>query len=315
MLIKGLFERRELWTVGIYRLDSKKDVLNLVHQKPMSWIGETGYRIRRGYQSTVADPFLFVAGGKLYVFYEVKTDHGVGEIWCQYLSDTGEWISVGLVLSEKFHLSYPQVFEYAGRIYMLPESVQSGQVILYSAIEFPIKWKACATLVNEQLSDPTLLIRNDDGILLFGTTRQHELKMYHSNTIEGSFSDTGIVVSNNKSNSRCAGGFFETEGSCYRAAQDCSRFYGERIQLLRVTKASCAGYAEELYTSDLFPVRAEWMELGTHHLSSAEFNGSVYVAVDGRRRDKYVNTLLLALLRIRELYVNRFSQKKAATSW
>jgi hypothetical protein len=310
MRLKSLFERRELWTVGIYRLDSKKDVLNLAQYKPVIWIGETGFRTALGYQSIVADPFLFVYAGTLYVFYEAKTDHGLGEIWCQYLSCSGEWVCVGLVLREKFHLSYPQVFEHAGRIYMLPESAQSGAVKLYSAIEFPTKWEQCATLVNERLSDPTLLVRHEDDILLFGTNRQHELKMFHSNAIDASFFDTGFVVSDSKSNSRCAGGFFEIEGSHYRPSQDCSRIYGERIQLSRVTSASRNGYEEELHTSELFPMRAKWMELGNHHLSLVEFEGSVYVAVDGRRRDKYVNTLLLAILSIRERFVHRFFHKK-----
>jgi hypothetical protein len=305
MSISALFKRRDLWTVGIYKLGSKKDILNLAIYEPDWRIGESGFRTGSAYQSIVADPFLFVFGGTLYVFYEAKTDHGVGEIWCHYLSKEGEWISVGVVLREKFHLSYPQVFEHAGRIYMLPETVQSGEVRLYSATEFPAKWQRCATLVDEKLSDPTLYFRDTEDILLFGTSRQHELKMYHSSAIDSVFSDTEIMVSNDKAISRCAGAFFEIEGSFYRPAQDCSRFYGERIKLLRVQSASRLSYAEELSTTDLFPVKAKWMELGSHHLSSVEFEGSVYVAVDGRKHDKYLNTLLLGFLRLRELFFQR----------
>ena len=294
-----IIECRELWAIGIYRLKSLQDVLGLDKHQTVYMLGEKGLRKNLKYQSTVADPFLFVHRGILYVFYEAKTDHSHGEIWVQSLSKNGTWTLHGKVLGESFHLSYPQVFESDGRVYMIPEAAQSGRVLLYSAVDFPFKWKLCSVLVSEPLADPTVIQYGDKGIFLFSTTRRHELKLYHAISILEPFFDTGIVITKDKSISRCAGSPLDINGSLYRLAQDCANIYGERIQLLKIDELSGSSYKEELSFSGLYTVRPEWMSAGYHHLSSAEFEGSVYVAVDGRRKDRYINTLMLGLLKIR----------------
>lgn len=42
------------------------------------------------------------------------------------------------------------------------------------------------------------------------------------------------------------------------------------------------------------------MRNGYHHLSAVEFEGTVYLAVDGIGKDRYVNTLILATLKVYE---------------
>lgn len=305
MHLRSLIERRDLWTIGIYKLASRQDILSIEEHKPVYLIGERGFRSGYDYQSLVADPFLFAFGGTLFLFYEVKTDHGHGEIWAQSLSQKGEWISLGCVVREEFHLSYPQVFEHGGHVYMIPEAAQSGKVLLYTAVDFPAKWEICGTLIDEPLVDPTLLIRDDDGFLLLATTRDYALKLYYSRAIEGPFSDSGIVVSKDNSVSRCAGPILHIDGSYYRPAQDCSMAYGKRIRLLHIINASRHAYDEELAVADLFSAKPTWMVVGSHHLSSAEFGGSVYVAVDGRRKDRYVNTILFGILKLCGRFLNR----------
>jgi hypothetical protein len=298
MHVKSLFERRELWSIGIYKVESTRDIMSLDTRKPLYLIGEKGLRKSRDYQSLVADPFLFSFAGKLYLFYEVKTDHGHGEIWAQTLSEKGQWIELGKVLSEDFHLSYPQVFQDNGRIYMIPEAAQSGRVLLYEAVDFPLTWKVSATLVDEPLRDPTIFSDDDAGFLLLATTADYQLKLYHASVLNGPFSYTGMVISKDPAVSRCAGSIVEIDGEYLRPAQDCSKFYGERVQLLRITEASRLCYHESLVVPDLFTIKPTWMSRGSHHLSSAEHNGAVYVAVDGRRKDRYINTLLLVVLKV-----------------
>lgn len=146
MRLKRLLARRELWSIAIYKLESRPEILRLNRHKPIYMFGETGFRTGRDYQSTVADPFLFAFGGTLYMFYEVKTDHDHGEIWAQSLSEAGDWVPLGKVLGEHFHLSYPQVFEHGGRVYMIPEAAHSGRVLLYSAVHFPTNGKCAQPL-------------------------------------------------------------------------------------------------------------------------------------------------------------------------
>jgi hypothetical protein len=117
MKLRSLFKRRLLWSIGIYKLEFRRDVLHLEPHSPIHMVGERGLRTRlANYQSTVADPFLFSFAGTLYLFYEVMGDAPHGEIWAQSMSTSGEWKVHGPVLIEGFHLSYPQVFEHQGRL-------------------------------------------------------------------------------------------------------------------------------------------------------------------------------------------------------
>jgi hypothetical protein len=43
------------------------------------------------------------------------------------------------------------------------------------------------------------------------------------------------------------------------------------------------------------------MEIGYHHIDMASFCGDYYVAVDGMRKDKFINNITLALMKSLEL--------------
>ena len=299
MRLKKFFERRDLWTVGIYRLQSLRDLVHLGTYRPVHLIGELGVRKDMSYQSVVADPFLYVHDFKLYLFYEVKTDHGHGEIWARRLSESGQWETLGQVLAEPYHLSYPQVFASGGQVYMIPEAAQSGQVKLYIATDFPWEWKECAVLVDSPLLDPTLVpMENGKGYMLLATTRNSELKSFYAHDVRGPFVDMNINITNSKFNARCAGSPLRIDGQLYRLAQDCSRIYGERIIAHRVLEISPYRYVEGPAIANFVGNTPEWMAVGHHHLSSVAFNGDLYVAVDGRRKDRYINTLMLGLVNI-----------------
>ena len=66
MRLKKFVERRDLWAIGIYRLKSLQEILNLDDHLPLYMIGEKGLRKNVNYQSIVSDPFLFVYLGTLY---------------------------------------------------------------------------------------------------------------------------------------------------------------------------------------------------------------------------------------------------------
>ena len=81
-----------------------------------------------------ADPF-FTHGC---VFAEV-TKKGKGIIAVADSREGG--LNFVPVLEEKFHLSYPHVFNHSGRWYMIPEASQSGSILLYRAKKFPYEWE------------------------------------------------------------------------------------------------------------------------------------------------------------------------------
>lgn len=75
-----------------------------------------------GYPSNfVADPFIYIQDDIIYLFYETKNPVTMqGDIGVAKSTDKGAtWEPLGIALDEGWHLSYPNVFDYNGQIYML----------------------------------------------------------------------------------------------------------------------------------------------------------------------------------------------------
>lgn len=297
MNLKRLFLRRIVWTIALYKLKDENGIFELQNHEPINFFGERGLRCNRHYQAITADPFLFTHKDRLYLFYEIQTDFGVGEIWAQSMDSQGTWINHGQVLKEDFHLSYPQVFFHDGQVWMIPEAASSGKVWLYAAEVFPNKWRRTRVLINEPLVDPSIVLK-PEGIYLFGTTRENELKLFFSPDFSQEFVSTGFVISKDKSISRNGGRPLCIQNVLYRVAQNCKQSYGQNISLLQIDQLSFDKYSEHMTVSNLYQIKPKWMEAGYHHISTALFRNEHFVAVDGMRRDKYLNTLLLAFLKI-----------------
>jgi hypothetical protein len=119
-----------------------------------------------------ADPFPFEWQGRHFIFVE-DYPHAAGKalISVVEVGETGEAPTPAPVLEEPFHLSYPQVFERHGAIWMLPEASASGRLTLYRAERFPDRWVPETVLLEGgAISDATLL---DEGgrLWLFATDR------------------------------------------------------------------------------------------------------------------------------------------------
>ena len=297
-----VLEKRDRWSIAVHRYGRGNTPFSAPPDRLAHFVGESGLRLNTSYQSVVADPFLFSFEGRLYLFFEVKTDHGHGNIHAHSMSEDGVWHDHGVVLSEPFHLSYPQVFEIQGRVYMIPEAAQSGTVRLYEAEVFPYRWRLCAILVDAPLRDPTLLVTQAEGLFLLATTSEYELKLYHSERVDRPFRDTGVIVTTDRSRARCAGGILKVGEHLLRPAQDCSKFYGESVHFQEILTVNSSIYAERPTGLQLdIPVET-WMSRGSHHVSFEKFGNSFFVAVDGRGADSRINSVMLGILRLGSLF-------------
>lgn len=112
-----------------------------------------------------ADPILADHDGKTYLFYEaVNNDHGRIEV-AEVLGDC----TLGkptVILEDDCHYSYPFVFQWQGRWYMIPESSASNQVRLYRTSVFPTKWELVTVLLHQQSVDTTVFEKNGQLFLL-----------------------------------------------------------------------------------------------------------------------------------------------------
>ncbi|WP_439624937.1 glucosamine inositolphosphorylceramide transferase family protein [Shinella sp.] len=118
-----------------------------------------------------ADPFVFHWQGRPYLFVEDYVQAArKAVISVVSFDDNGTAQTPRVVLEEPHHLSYPQVFERDGAVWMLPEASASGRLTLYRATGFPDRWHAEAVLLEGEISDATLL-EHEGSLWLFATSR------------------------------------------------------------------------------------------------------------------------------------------------
>ena len=196
-----------------------------------------------------ADPFLFRHDGVNLLFYEtVLKGSRKGVIGCLKEVD-GEWVQQGKVLEQPWHMSYPQVFEEEGHIYMIPEEsdLGKGSVNLYEATDFPRGWKKTRTLINRPFADATILKYGNHWYMACYMIPPNELaELWHAPSLFGPWERHPMWDAINQSRRlrRCGGSFIVRDGQLCRVAQDCNGFYGKRLFLVPVLEISPTVYRE-----------------------------------------------------------------------
>lgn len=187
-----------------------------------------------------ADPFLFSHDGVTYLFIEMF-DNTIerGVIGCSKL-ENGAFTTPEVVLEEPFHLSYPNVFENDGQIYMMPETHEDHCIQLYRAVEFPTKWEKARVLVPQDDVVDTVLL--DQWLLttrvVDGVAMKTHLELFDFATGEAF---DGNPVSEDGTCNRGGGALFERDGRRIRPAQNCTgAFYGAGLVFYEI--------GDELYT-------------------------------------------------------------------
>lgn len=199
---------------------------------------------------TQADPFLYVHQGKNWLFYEKQnlTDMK-GTLWCVNLDEPQA--KPVKALEEAFHLSYPQVFRYGKYTYMLPESRNAGEVRLYRCVQFPGKWEKVETLLDMQAVDTTILQKMDEEQVYYAFTyTQGQLEIYLCRVEKENFrivEKKKIYASARSDKLRPGGAFLEENGRLYRAAQNCSEYYGQELLINEIDRLAEDGFAEHEY--------------------------------------------------------------------
>lgn len=169
------------WSIGVFYGDSPFSLkpiesMNVWNNKSASWpvanpVVTCGSVTDFGFPSNfVADPFLYIQGDVLYLFFETKNAITMqGDIGVARSIDNGaSWEQMGVVMDEEWHLSYPYVFDYNGQIYMMPEGSKKGDLRLYRAVDFPLKWELEKVILKRPLID-TFIMEYESRYWLFGS--------------------------------------------------------------------------------------------------------------------------------------------------
>jgi hypothetical protein len=287
----GRFFRHYQWNIGI--VDQPiHELLGAKSHPPVRWFPLTG---RRGF---LADPFGVQRGGDATILCEYfDYRRAKGTICCIDVSG-GDFASRAQpVLELPVHVSYPCLVENDGALYCVPEAVGTREVSLFKADPFPQRWTKVGALVSDvSARDPTVFRHAGRWWLMCAdgdTGEEEKLLVWHAPRLEGPWTPHAAnPVKIDVRSARPAGTPFEYEDRLYRPSQDCSRAYGGRVVINRVTRLTPDEFAENPVAA-IEPTLDGPYPAGRHTLSAL---GDTTL-VDGHRF-VFVGVALLHFLRI-----------------
>lgn len=242
----------------------------------------------------VADPFMIRHEEQWYLFFEVynaRTDKG--EIGLAVSTDARSWSYRGLVLVRDFSLSYPHVFRWENRFYMVPEMYEQNCVRLFRAEAFPYDWRPVATLLEDgPVADPTLF-RHDNAWWMFTCSRplDHDtLRLHRAESLLGPWlpHPQSPIISGDRRRARPAGRVVRTDRGLVRFAQDCFPRYGSSVRAFEIQRLTSDDYAEAPVPRP--PVERSfaadsWNGVRMHHIDAHPLADGTWIAlVDGHGR-------------------------------
>jgi hypothetical protein len=220
-----------------------------------------------------ADPFLFEKNGTTWVFFEdFLYDRKQAVIACAEILPDASIGPVQRVLERPYHLSYPQIFEHDGEIFLLPETGDNRTVELYRCVRFPDQWQLEKTLFSGAPAwDPTVWM--DGGRFWFFVTLLDppaagpQLYLFHSDSLTGEWKwHPANPICSDERRARGAGALFHFDDApgrkLIRPSQDCTVTYGYSFSWNEVLKLTPDDYEEQ----PLFTVLPDWSRglEGTH---------------------------------------------------
>lgn len=193
------------------------------------------------------DPFAFTYNGTTYLFAELYSFlRGRGVIGYCSLKN-GKFTKWKPVIVEPHHLSYPYLFEKDGKIYMIPESFESGQVYAYRAVEFPDRWERAYTLKSDvQYVDTSRFVADGQSYAFtydIGGNAPHSLLLYRLADEKMEDADCQILTRDDAV-ARPGGYPFQDDKGWIRVSQDCDGQYGKAVVFSRICDNLWESYSE-----------------------------------------------------------------------
>ena len=233
----------------------------------------------------LADPFFVKEKDTFYLFFEHKKIKPNADIGLLTSTDGKNYQYRGTVLTQKFHLSYPQIFKYQDAFYMVPESKEANMVLLYKAHHFPFDWRICDTLIaNVALVDPSIYLSDTLNILV-ATDYNKNMYLYQADSLFGKWKLHKKPIALIGTEARAGGRFFTDKKGLLLPVQNCSKGYGYGVSLYRF---SFHGGTYKVKTEHPFYLKANEniaaFNAGMHQLDVQRLESNQYYYVyDGNR--------------------------------
>ena len=205
----------------------------------------------------LADPFVINRNGTHYCFvedYDYRTNKGSISA---YEITPGGYNSLGIVLNEEFHLSFPYVFEYENELFMCPETHEKGEIRVYRCTEFPTKWEFHKTLMRDVSAADTMIFKRENTWWLFTNIDKSNISDHscqlHIFSSDNPLSDEWTAHENNPVifDPLVArnGGLIVGKNEIYRIYQRQGfDMYGEACGIAKISSLSSNEYVEEVHS-------------------------------------------------------------------
>lgn len=267
------------WSVGYSFKDEalKKPIID--QENIITYLEVDSFLKKSGHY--IADPFFVRENDLFYLFTELKGENEAGI--ALFTSAEGEnYEYKGVVLDENFHLSFPQVFKHKNEYYMLPETSQTGNVILYKSVDFPYKWQKTDTLIkNRNLKDPAILL-SEDLNLIVAVDEHMQQYMFTADSLTGEWKEAENYTGRLGNETRPGGRFFELNGNHYLPIQDRRYGYGSAISIFRLSNKDNHLELVREQKEYLGPQEnIKWFNRGMHQLDIQKVGPEYYMVYDG----------------------------------
>ena len=204
----------------------------------------------------LADPFSINYKGRRIIYVE-DYDFNVkkGKISAFEITSKG-YKEIGIAIEEKFHLSYPFIFESNEDLFMIPESHQSNDIRIYKCIEFPLKWKLHKILMKNVCAVDSNVFKFNNKYWLFTSLDSSksgeyssELHIFYADKIDSTLwkphALNPVIFDSKKA--RNAGMIYSKKNQLYRVFQKQDfDMYGAALGISKIRLLTEDKYEEEV---------------------------------------------------------------------
>jgi len=275
------------WSIGIYEGTT---IFNLIDPEEISNPVLTGKDVDDIDARFVADPFMVSKNGKYYMFFEVMNrETNQGDIGYAQSEDGKRWDYRKIIIDEKFHLSYPYIFEWENNYYLIPESHEDLSVRIYKSISFPEKWEYIGNLLSGyHYVDPSIFRYKDKWWLFVSNRENNVLNLYYSENLLAGWRPHPMnpIVKLDKNISRPGGRVIVYNDKLYRLTQDDDPGYGIQVFAFEITKLSEKTYEEKMASETPIVTKTDngWNAAGMHNVDPHKVGNKWISAVDGQNK-------------------------------
>ncbi|WP_391591478.1 glucosamine inositolphosphorylceramide transferase family protein [Yersinia rohdei] len=198
-----------------------------------------------------ADPFIIDKDNHLYIFYEAFSfRNSKGILRCRILnSDMLEISDVKLKGFDDLHchLSFPFLFHLDGKLFMIPESSERKEIILFQSVDFPARWEKVKVLVSDMAVTDNVIFELEGIYYLVSTTMDYEMIIHTADNIFGEWKMISPTLDVCNYHHRSAGTPYSINNKTYIFTQECNpNEYGKSIYIKELTKLTSQDYEEKL---------------------------------------------------------------------